>query len=81
MFEWLRWRTFCWLLKRYAEGYKYSGSRVELTWYRDAFEYKVTRRDMREPDVYGREDVYTFLRTVRENERRMDWKCPEPEGV
>jgi hypothetical protein len=35
--------------------------------------------DLRGPTAYSREEVYSMLRTVREEERRMDWKCPEPD--
>lgn len=31
-----------------------------------------------EPTVYSREEVFSMLKIVREQERRMGWTCPEP---
>lgn len=42
------------------------------------FELIVT--DEREPSTYSREEVYSFLKIVRAEEKRTGWTCPEPEG-
>lgn len=43
------------------------------------YEVTVTIRDTAEEDGYERTEVYRMLREVRLQEKRSNWKCPEPE--
>lgn len=54
------------------------GNHQERTAYVGHFRITLTTYDESKPTTYSRESVYQMLRTVRENEKRMGWKCPEP---
>lgn len=41
------------------------------------FSLELTIRDTAEPDMYSREEVFRMLKTVRAEEARMNWTCPE----
>src|SRR6266436_4051912 len=41
--------------------------------------YLLVRMTEKLPLTFNREEVYGMLKTVREEEKRMGWKCPEPE--
>jgi hypothetical protein len=41
-------------------------------------EVTITYRDTRRPDGYSREELVEMLKTIREQEKMMGWKVPEP---
>lgn len=75
-------RVFAWSLRRMiASGLgalKFCGFRTESTFTKEGQEMRIIIRDTTQPEIYSREEVYSMLRLVRQNESRMGWKCPEP---
>lgn len=69
------WRGMCSL----ATSTKSVANRFERQFKIRATEFTIIQRDTSAPDMYSREEVYGMLRTVRNEEKRMNWKCPEPE--
>lgn len=59
-------------------GLHMEGNRVRRTYEYDHWRITIQTQDLSVPTQYGRESCMKMLRTVRENERRMDWRCPEP---
>jgi hypothetical protein len=56
-----------------------AGNRSQMTARLGKAEYTLTIRDLGQPDTYSREELVVMLRTIRFEERRTGWKCPEPE--
>lgn len=57
---------------------KLAGPRVERRRVYGTTELTLIMRDISEPDIYSRGEIFEMLHKVRENEIRMQWKCPEP---
>lgn len=55
-------------------------NRFTMAGYFGDVEVIVTARDTRLPDGCSREEVMAMLAEVRRAERRMGWKCPEPDN-
>src|SRR6267142_3600123 len=74
----IRAKIMVWLLNM-----KLTRSTLGSYWeYEFAYEDRrlLVRMTEKVPLTFSREDVYGMLKTVREEEKRMGWKCPEPEG-
>ncbi len=79
-FELKAWRLFVWWFWRRREGFsaKASGPRVEFVAVQNGVERRLVLRYVDQPDTHSREEVYAMLCAVRDGERRMGWRCPEP---
>lgn len=66
------------MMRRRGSMRRVVGSRSMSTFLLDGVEYSVTRRKLTEPNHYSREELLTMLSTVRREEQRMHWKCPDP---
>jgi hypothetical protein len=70
----------CWLSKRFNhKSIKSCANRYEIEVRIESMGMHIIYTDFREQAGYSREEVFTMLKTVREEEARMKWKCPKPE--
>lgn len=73
-------RFWWWVLWRVPARQIHSvGNRFERRMMLGKFEVTITYRNTHEPDGYSREELYGMLRTIRREEKRHEWKVPEPE--
>ena len=73
----LKLRIIAWLLNMKLSA-SHLGSHHDHE-FKSESRYMLVRMAGTTPLTFSREDVYCMLRTVREQEKRMGWKCPEPE--
>lgn len=63
---------------RHADSCRLESTETAYTFTAKHYEIKLSIRNTSEPRIYSRESVYEMLRTVRREEQRMGWRCPEP---
>lgn len=61
-----------------GSGWGIEGHRHWRTCFHRQQKIELTVFDLSQPEAYGCETVYRMLKLVRDAERRMGWKCPEP---
>jgi hypothetical protein len=75
----LRWKIMAWLWPKKPPSA--TGGCANRKWwvaFAGPIEVKLTYRDTRQPNAYSREELVEMLRAIRENEKWMGWKVPEP---
>ena len=78
--RWIIYRMIRWIVAQSAGigGSHIVANRYTRTLVFDKLEVAITLKDTSQPNGYCREELYEMLWTIRDEERKQNWKVPEP---
>lgn len=74
-----RFKLIFWLWPRRKGSACFCANRSRWTYHAPNADISLEVRDRTKPDGYAREELYSMLKLIREEEKRQGWTVPEPE--